>query len=382
MEIQDFINFRKELHQYPELSGKENKTKQKILLFTKQFQADKIIEVGKTGIILYYKGNVNSDKAILIRAELDALPIQEINDFAHASKIPNVSHKCGHDGHSVILCRLAYLLQEHREDYANVYLLFQPAEENGKGAKEVYEDPKFKNIALDTVIALHNIPGFPLHQVLLKRGAMTPAVRSMIIKFKGKTSHAAEPELGNNPAKAMAEFMLFALNQSNNDTKKEDFFLVTPVYTEMGEKSYGVSAGYGEVHITIRTWETALLYEKSEFLSLEVAKIAKQNNLDVAISWTEEFEANKNDEKIIDLVEDAAKELKMSSTYLKEPRKWGEDFGLFTNHFQGAMFGIGSGLEQAALHNPDYDFPDEIIESASNLFLEIIKNYFHVGKKH
>lgn len=382
MEIQDFINFRKELHQYPELSGKENKTKQKILLFTKQFQADKIIEVGKTGIILYYKGNVNSDKAILIRSELDALPIQEINDFAHASKIPNVSHKCGHDGHSVILCRLAYLLQEHREDYANVYLLFQPAEENGKGAKEVYEDPKFKNIALDTVIALHNIPGFPLHQVLLKRGAMTPAVRSMIIKFKGKTSHAAEPELGNNPAKAMAEFMLFALNQSNNDTKKEDFFLVTPVYTEMGEKSYGVSAGYGEVHITIRTWETALLYEKSEFLSLEVAKIAKQNNLDVAISWTEEFEANKNDEKIINLVEDAAKKLKMSSTYLKEPRKWGEDFGLFTNHFQGAMFGIGSGLEQAALHNPDYDFPDEIIESASNLFLEIIKNYFHVGKKH
>src|SRR5690625_1089237 len=382
MEIQDFINFRKELHQYPELSGKENKTKQKILLFTKQFQADKIIEVGKTGIILYYKGNVNSDKAILIRSELDALPIQEINDFAHASKIPNVSHKCGHDGHSVILCRLAYLLQEHREDYANVYLLFQPAEENGKGAREVYEDPKFKNIALDTVIALHNIPGFPLHQVLLKRGAMTPAVRSMIIKFKGKTSHAAEPELGNNPAKAMAEFMLFALNQSNNDTKKEDFFLVTPVYTEMGEKSYGVSAGYGEVHITIRTWETALLYEKSEFLSLEVAKIAKQNNLDVAISWTEEFEANKNDEKIINIVEDDAKKLKMYNTYINEPRKWGEDFGLFTNHFQGAMFGIGSGLKQAALHNPDYDFPDELIESASNLFLEIIKNYFHVGKKH
>lgn len=382
MQVQKFIDFRKELHKHPELSGYEFETKKRILDFTKQFQADKVIEVGKTGIILHYKGEKEGKNAILIRSELDALPIQEINTFAHASKTANISHKCGHDGHSVILCRLAHLLQNNRADYADVYLLFQPAEENGKGAKEVYEDPKFKELSIDSVVALHNIPGFPLHQVLIKKGAMTPAVRSMIVIFKGKTSHAAEPELGINPAKAMADFMQFALSESNNNTKKEDFFLVTPIYTEMGEKSYGVSAGYGEVHITIRTWETALLYEKSEILSKEVNKIAQQNNLDIDISWTEEFEANQNDANIIDLVEKSAKDLHMSIKYLEEPRKWGEDFGLFTTHFQGAMFGIGSGENQAALHNPDYDFPDVLIETASDLFLQIIKNYFHEGKEH
>src|SRR5690606_32437789 len=116
----------------------------------------------------------------------------------------------------------------------------------------------------DAVLALHNMPGYPEGQVILRAGTFTPAVRSPIIKFFGKTSHAAEPELGVNPAEAMAHLTLEALQLNQTDTSRDDFFLVTPVYTTMGSPSYGVSAGYGEVHLTIRSWENQLLSKRSE----------------------------------------------------------------------------------------------------------------------
>lgn len=375
-DLKEFIEFRKELHQHPELSGSEFETKKRILQFVKKFQPDETIEVGKTGIIFCFEGD-KKGKSILVRSELDALPIQEINDFEHCSRFEGVGHKCGHDGHMVILARLASLLLKNKAELGCVYLLFQPAEENGKGAREVYDDPKFKQLQIDAIIALHNIPGFTKNTVYIREGAMTPAVRSMIVKFKGKTSHAAEPEKGLNPALAMADFIKSALVLSQPKVEDEDFFLVTPVYLQMGEKSYGVSAGYGEVHLTIRSWETELLMEKSEKLVRVVDEISKLNQLQNEISWTEEFQANNNDGEMVDLIVRSAEKLDFQVVELNRPMKWGEDFGLFTTYYKGAMFGLGSGEDHPALHNPDYDFPDDLIESGSDIFYEIIKQFFN-----
>ncbi|SEA28326.1 amidohydrolase [Arachidicoccus rhizosphaerae] len=382
MELQHFIDFRQMLHRFPDLSGSETATRELVRAFTLPFNPDEIHEVGADakGLLLTYKGNT-AGKSILIRSELDALPIEESNNFLYKSTYPGKSHKCGHDGHMAILTRLAWLLHRKPLDKGAVYLLFQPAEENGQGARSVLQDPEFKRIvtshdgSLDEVIALHNIPGFPIGQILIKEGNFTPAVRSIIVRYKGKTSHAAEPENGLSSAPALAEFLQKALNMASADPNTAGFFLVSPIYMHMGEKSYGVTAGDGEIHLTIRSWENQLLDKRAHELEHMATAIGKEYGLQTRISWTEQFAANENDAAVILQIKNAAKTLDLPIQTLSHPMKWGEDFGLFTRQFKGAMFGIGAGEKQPALHNPDYDFPDILIEPASNLFEQLIRDF-------
>lgn len=369
-----FVTFRKELHQFPEVSGKEFETKKRVLKFMKQFNPDDITEIGKTGLIFTFKGEQDG-KSIMVRAELDALPIQEVNAFNYASVHQKVSHKCGHDGHMAILTHLADQLNKKRPKKGDVHLLFQPAEENGEGAKEVTQDRKYEKFKPDAVVALHNIPGYPLHEIIVIDGEFTPAVNSIIVKWNGKTSHAAEPENGINPGGAMADFMNAALNEAQVNQDQDDFFLVTPVFQTMGEKAYGVSAGYGETHLTLRTQKNDLLKKKSEMLENLAQKIGKKYGINVTVDWTQEFNAINNDDEINQLVVEAAKENKLSVTKRPYSMKWGEDFGLFTELHPGALFGLGSGESTPSLHNPDYDFPDELIETGSKMFETMIRNF-------
>ncbi|PKP14278.1 MAG: amidohydrolase, partial [Bacteroidetes bacterium HGW-Bacteroidetes-23] len=190
--LESLIRFRKELHKNPELSGKEIETAKRIVSFLEQYPPDEMqTNVGGTGIIAVYKG-VEEGKSILFRSELDALPIKETNSFEHISIKNNVSHKCGHDGHTAILCGLASELHHQRPEKGNVILLFQPAEENGSGAEKVANDDNFKNYKPDFVFALHNLPGFDKNQIVVKDDTFSCAVKSIIIRLKGKIAHAAE----------------------------------------------------------------------------------------------------------------------------------------------------------------------------------------------
>ncbi|HET8573952.1 MAG TPA: amidohydrolase [Edaphocola sp.] len=374
MEISAFIDFRKELHQYPEVSGSEKETKNKVLNFIKRFHPNKIIETGKYGLIFGFLGK-ETGKSIMIRAELDALPIQETNEFKYKSVNKGVSHKCGHDGHMAILARLAERLSNKKPEKGNCYLLYQPAEETGEGAREIFHSEAFQEITIDRIIALHNIPSYPKSGIIIKENAFTPAVSSIIVKFKGKTSHAAEPEAGHNPAEAMALFLQESLNLSQSDPTQDDFFLVTPVYQIMGQKSYGVSAGYGEVHLTIRAWSNDLLADRSKQLEEYAGNVCGKYGLECDISRTQEFKANQNDPDCVTAIKKAATACELSIIERETPMKWGEDFGLLTGHIKGAMFGLGSGEDQPALHNPDYDFPDELIESGSRIFEYIVRDF-------
>jgi len=374
VELEDFITFRKTLHQHPEVSGDERHTRDRVLHFVKQFHPDTIIPAGKNGLIFVYEGN-EPGRAILLRAEMDALPIQEVNKMEHVSTVDNVSHLCGHDGHMAILSRVAFHLSKEKIQKGTVYLLFQPAEETGEGAKEVYASKPFRKLKIDQVIALHNVPAYPLNSIIVKENTFTPAVSSIIVHFKGKTSHAAEPEMGVNPAEAIAAYIKRSLALAQPQQDKEDFFLVTPIYMQMGEKSYGVSAGYGEVHLTIRSTDNHLLHKKSKELEEIAGELATQFGLGYSIRWTQEFSANENDAEVVDDIRKAAKALDLKLIERSSPMKWGEDFGLFTSHYKGAMFGLGAGVHQPALHNPDYDFPDELIETGSRVFEQLIRDF-------
>jgi amidohydrolase len=364
---------RKELHQNPELSGKEFETAKRITAFLEKYAPDEIItKVGTTGIIAIYNG-IKPGKTVLFRSELDALPIEEINTFEHRSLINCVSHKCGHDGHTTILCGFAMELYKNRPKTGRVILLFQPAEEEGKGAKKVFSDSKFAALKPDYVFALHNLPGFSKHQIVVKNGTFTCAVNSIIIQLKGKTAHAGEPEKGINPALAIAAIT----NQFNTaiqaDISKENYCLITPIYIKMGKKAYGVSAGAGEIHFTVRSNSNSQMKLIKNTLENQAQAVANEHQLEYNITWTQSFEANENDATAVNHIRKAAKINNFELFEKEYPFSWGEDFGLFTQQYSGAMFGLGSGKNTAALHNPDYDFPDDIIDTGVSIFYQISK---------
>ncbi|MFA9187530.1 amidohydrolase [Flavobacterium magnesitis] len=371
--LDTLISLRKELHQNPEVSGEEEKTAQRIVSFLAKYPPDKIIEnIGKTGVAAIYNSK-NPGKKVLFRAELDALPIEENNDFDYQSVNKGVSHKCGHDGHMAILCGLAIALHHKRPETGSVILLFQPAEEDGSGAQKVISDDKFGSIQPDYVFALHNLPGYPKNQIVVKNNTFSCAVGSIIIKLKGIIAHAGEPENGINPALAIASIISEYNKLIEADISKDNYQIITPIYIQMGEKAYGISAGEGEVHFTVRSNGTLQMKKTTTLLETIAEKIAKEHQLDCEIDWIQNFEANENNSEAVNFVRKAAKLNHFELLEKENPFSWGEDFGLFTQQYSGAMFGIGAGIDTPSLHNPNYDFPDDILQTGISVFNNISK---------
>ena len=371
--MEELIQLRQELHKYPEVSGDESKTAQRILDFLSKYKPNQVItHLGGNGILAIYKGK-EKGKSILFRCELDALPIQEINSFTYKSVYEGVSHKCGHDGHMSILCGLAKTLYENPLEKGTVMLLFQPAEEDGSGANSVMTDEIFESIKPDYAFALHNLPGFDLHKIVVKENTFTCAVNSIAIELHGKTSHAAEPENGINPALAISKIIAAFNAKIQPNISRENYCLITPIHINMGEKAYGVSAGYGEVHFTVRSDSNAFMQKTENELEQIASEIAKKYNLKPKIHWTESFQANENNKEAVNYIRKSASKLNLDILEKELPFTFGEDFGLITQQFKGAMFGLGSGVNSPSLHNPDYDFPDEITETGTSLFYQITK---------
>ncbi|MDX1438316.1 MAG: amidohydrolase [Rubricoccaceae bacterium] len=369
---ESIVAFRKRLHAHPELSGQEHETAQAVRTKLEDLKPDELIAIGSTGLAAVFSGE-ESGPTVLLRSELDALPIQEVNDFEHRSNVRGVSHKCGHDGHTAILTGVAQKIASNRITSGRLVLLFQPAEETGEGAKRVLADPAFEGIRPDYVFALHNLPGCPAGVVVVKDGVFTAAVCTLILTFSGRTAHAAEPEHGRNPVYAISEIVRLTREMEQTDVASDAFTLITPVYLSVGDIAYGTAPGEGELHLTIRAWSNINLDRAVGDVIRAAERLALEQGLEIDSERVAEFSANVNDEEATRLIREAAKATGVTVQERLTPFKWGEDFGLFTERYRGAMFGIGAGVSHPALHNPDYDFPDEIIPGAVDLFERIAR---------
>jgi amidohydrolase len=254
--------------------------------------------------------------------------------------------------------------------------LYQPSEENGMGAGYVLEDFKFDSIKPDYVYALHNLPGFPKSSVITNRSIFASASKGMIIKLYGKTSHAGEPENGNSPAIAMADLVKELTFLPKNESFG-NFTLVTIIHARLGEIAFGTTPGYAEVMATLRAYTNEDMDKLSEKAKELVEKHTKKHKLTYETEWTEEFLATENNKQAVEIVEKSANELNLNIIKRTKPFRWSEDFSRFTNRYPGALFGLGSGEETPQLHNPDYDFPEEIIEAGINVFFGIYKEHFN-----
>ncbi len=366
------IELRKELHKYPELSGKESQTAKRIIEFAKRFNPDEIIsKVGGEGVLVIFEGE-QKGKTILIRCDLDALPIDEENAFEHKSVYENISHKCGHDGHMSIVSGLIPILSENKIKKGKVVLLFQPAEETGQGASLVLSDAKFTKLKPDFAFALHNLPGFEKNQIIIKKDVFASASKGLIIRLKGKTSHAGEPERGITPSLAVAE-LIQEITALPKNKIIQDFSLVTIIHSRIGERAFGTTPGYAELMATLRSYKDEDINKLTDLSEQLINRIAADHKLKYEIEWVEEFPSTKNDNDCVEIISQCAEENNLRINEIDKPFRWSEDFGHFTHNYKGALFGLGSGINQPQLHNPDYDFPDEIISTGTKMFYSIIK---------
>ncbi len=364
-------DLRHKLHKYPELSGKEKGTAGIIIEFLEKFRPDRIYKnIGGYGLAALYK--FGEGPTVMIRCDLDALPIHEETDIEYKSKNKGVSHKCGHDGHMTIVAGLAPWLAERPFNGGRVVLLFQPAEETARGAEAVLKDPQFKEILPDYIFALHNLPGYPLHSVIIAKGQMTPTVVSLAIRLTGKTSHAAEPDKGINPTLAAGTLNMAVTRLANNDISKEDYSLITPVHTRIGTMDYGISPGEGEVHFTVRSKNEGTMAILRKEINKVADDICKLYHLTYKINESDYFPTVINNDNCTEIVAKAAGKNTLELIMLDKPIRVGEDFGFFTRDYKAALFGLGAGKDAFPLHHQNYDFCDELIPSGIKMFKSII----------
>ena len=371
MDRKKLIDLRRDLHKHPELSGMEKNTAKRIKTFLKNCPPDKIIEnIGGYGFIAIYQGK-KPGKKVMFRADMDALPIEETIDITYRSVTNGVSHKCGHDGHSTILAGVAEYFHHHPPEHGEVMLLFQPAEENAQGAAAMLKDEKMKDVKPDYVFGLHNLPGFPLHQIITRTGTVTAASKGLMIELTGRTSHAAEPEKGINPARGIAR-MIEALQEiPARKNTFHDFTLITIIHVNLGEKAFGTSPGLGRVYATLRSYENTDM-ERLTGEALDAIKhIAREEKLDYTLEFTDDFLATKNHPDAVKMVKEVARELHLDSSEPGEPFRWSEDFSFFADRFPAGFFMLGAGEDHPRLHYSDYDFPEELMETGINMFTSI-----------
>lgn len=373
MPDKNIVELRHHLHQNPEVSNQEYKTSEFISGFMNGFMPSEVISLSKTGKAFVFKGK-KPGKTIMFRAELDALPIAETSLLGYRSLNPNVAHVCGHDGHMAILAGLSQRIAEEPPEFGKVVVLFQPAEEVEQGAKDVVDSAVFINLEADYIFALHNIPGIEKHTVVLKNGSFTAASKGMTVKLFGKTSHAAEPENGISPANAISQIIKQLHELAENKQLFRDLALLTIIHIQMGEISFGTSPGYAEIRVTLRSFENEDMQLLTQYSENIIHRISEAENLTYEISYNEEFPASTNNGECVTIVEQAAKQRDLKIAFMDTPFKWSEDFGYYSEKYKTCLFGLGAGLLQPPLHNPDYDFPDEIIETGVNMFYSIYKS--------
>lgn len=378
--MEKLLNLRHELHRNPELSGRERQTARRLVKYLKPLKPDKLFgNLGGYGVLAVFESG-RPGPEVLFRADTDALPIHEKNDSDYCSLSTGVSHKCGHDGHSAILAGLAQHISANRPARGRFLLLFQPAEETGTGAVSVLSDPAFAGFNPEYCFALHNLPGYDQKTVVVRNGTFAAASRGMVIRLKGRTSHASEPEKGRSPTATLATLMTNLPRLSGNGPEFgfSDFALLTLIYGNLGTPAFGTTPGEAVLMATLRAYLDKDMETLTGRAVAMVEKLAGESKLNFEIDFTEEFPATMNHADAVNFVREAASGLQLKVVKAGLPFRWSEDFAHFALRTKAALFGIGAGVSHHPLHDPDYDFPDGIITTGVSLWIAIYRKFAFV----
>jgi amidohydrolase len=372
-DLTELTEWRRELHRWPEISGEEEQTAGRVVGFLADTRPDEVITgLGGHGVAAIY-GSGKPGPTVLLRSEIDALPIQEVGDTPHKSLVPGQSHMCGHEGHTTILAAVARQLARKRPETGRVVLMFQPAEETGKGAAGVTADPRYDAIRPDYAFSLHNLPGVPFGHVRLKEGVVNCASRGMRILLDGRTAHASQPETGVPPTRAVSLLLPALEALSHGSFEDDEFALVTVCHARIGEAVFGIAPGHAEIRATLRTRLDERMADLVAAAQTLARDAAKAHGLGCAIDYDEIFVASMNNPDAVAHLASALDAERVPWSEEGLPMRASEDFGLFGRGSKSAMFYLGAGTDLPALHNPDYDFPDDLIPIGARVFVRVVR---------
>ena len=380
---------RRDIHAHPELCFEELRTADLVAAKLSEWGIEHHRGLGKTGVVGVIHGRDGGacGRALGLRADMDALPMQERNTFAHASRFPGKMHACGHDGHVAMLLAAAQHLAATRDFDGTVYLIFQPAEEGGGGARVMIEDGLFERFPMQAVFGMHNWPGMAAGTMAVSAGPVMASTSEFKITVRGKGCHAAMPHLGADPVVAACQMVLAFQNIISRNKKPLDTAVISVTMVHGGEVS-NVVPDSCELQGTVRTFTTEVL----DLIERRMRQVAEHTC--AAHEARCEFEFARNYPPTVNSPAEAAFARQVMVDILgedkvlaQEPTLGGEDFAYMLQAKPGAYCFIangdgdhremGHGAGPCTLHNPSYDFNDALIPLGATYWVRLAQAWLN-----
>lgn len=372
----ELIEFRRDLHMHPELSFKEFRTTEKIKEKLVSLGIE-IIDIGlETGVVGLLRGRVDGP-TIALRGDIDALPIQELNDIPYKSKTDGVMHACGHDIHTTSVIGAAIILSGIKEELeGNVMFVFQPAEEINKGAKLMVEKGLFTKVKADLIFGLHNNPEIPWGKIAIKKDGLMAAVDTLRIKVKGKGGHGAIPNATRDPIIAAAAMLMSLQTIVSRNVSPLDSAVIS-IGTFHSGTANNVISELVEMSGTVRSFSPEVREMLQERIKAVLESTAKAFMVDVELEYIIDLPAVFNSEELTKLAYDATKEIVgVEGIFDPTPSMGGEDFSIFTEKIPGFFFWLGVENKEKGMnhvwHNPRFDGDDRAIINASSVMSNMV----------
>ncbi|SLN27400.1 putative hydrolase YxeP [Pseudoruegeria aquimaris] len=373
-ELQDEITaWRRDLHENPEILFETHRTAAVVAEKLKEFGCDEVVTgLGRTGVVGVIRGRSNtSGKVVGLRADMDALPIQEATGLDYASKTPGAMHACGHDGHTAMLLGAAKYLAETRNFDGTAVVIFQPAEEGGGGGREMCEDGMMERFGIQEVYGMHNWPGRPVGSFAIRPGAFFAATDTFEIEVQGRGGHAAKPQETVDPV-VMASQIVTALQtiaSRNTDPVKQVVVSVTSI--ESDSKAFNVIPQKVTLRGTVRTLDAEIRDLAETRIKAICEGTAGALGGAAEVNYMRGYPVMVNSEAETAFAAEVAR--KVSGACDDAPLVMGgEDFAYMLEERPGAYILVGNG-DTAAVHHPEYNFNDEAIPAGCSWWAEIVE---------
>ena len=354
---------RRDIHAHPELCFEEQRTADVVAKNLESWGIEVHRGLGTTGLVGIIR-NGKSAKTIGLRADMDALPLQEANTFGHRSQHEGKMHACGHDGHTAMLLGAARYLAEHRNFDGTVHLIFQPAEEGLGGGRVMVEEGLFQKFPCDGVFAIHNVPGLPIGHMAVRAGTLLASSDSWTIKVKAKGSHGAMPHQGNDPFIIGCQIVLALQTIASRNVDPLDSVVVSVGFMKGGD-TFNVIPD----EVTIGGTARALVPHVQDMIESRMGEIARgvaqAYGASVDVKYDRRYPPTINHADETEFAAKVAEEVCGPGNVKRDipPVMGGEDFSFMLQKVPGAMLWLGNGPGEGncLLHNPNYDFNNEAI---------------------
>jgi hippurate hydrolase len=358
--------FRRDIHAHPELAFEESRTSDRVAEQLGRWGIEVHRGLAKTGLVGVIPGRRSAQRAVGLRADMDCLPMHETAERPHKSRNAGRMHACGHDGHTTMLLGAARYLSETRNFAGTAYVIFQPAEEHGGGGNIMVQEGLFERFPADEVYALHNWPGLPAGQIAVRAGPVLAATDEIRIHVRGKGGHAAMPHLAVDPVVVTAHIITALQTIASRNVNPLDAIVVSLCSMETSQLgAFNVIPDAVKLIGTVRTFRTAT-QELAEQRIREIATlVATGLGGSAELEYIRGYPATVNTSREAEFAAQVAARIFGTNNVVREfdPTMGGEDFAYMLQAKPGAylLLGQGGGSSGCYLHNPGYDFNDEVI---------------------